>query len=240
MLKLRFLTSIFATWLVMTGMAMGSSSPSGNAARVVAWQAKPGMSRDFELGYRRHLEWHRAHDDAWTWHGWSIVSGPRTGYFVDGTFFHPWADFDAPVAPAQDAADNEVNVAEYATLQSVAAYESVEALSRFDAAQLQAPLITFTYIEVMPGRAAELESLIATRDRAASPSFLLLRPIAGTHEYLLMLPARTQPELAAHAAFTQELLARVAARQGSSPIVKAIRTETGRHRADLSYLPGAH
>lgn len=215
-------------------------SSTAQAARVVAWQPKEGMAREFELGYQRHLEWHRAQSDPWAWHGWSIVSGPRTGYFVDGTFFHRWTDFDSPVAPQQDAADNAVNVAPYAKLHGVAAYETIPELSRFDATHLSAPFLTFTYIEVAPGRAAEFEALVPAPDRGAASrpaSFALLRPVAGTHEYLLIIPARSQSDLAAHAGFAEQWLAAVAKQQGSTPIVERMRTETGRYRADLSYVP---
>lgn len=209
----------------------------GNAARVVAWLPKEGMTRDFELGYQRHLEWHRLQGDPWTWHGWSIVSGPRTGYFVDGTFFHRWTDFDAPVAPREDAADNTTNVIPYATLQSVAAYEAVPKLSRFESSQLTAPLLTFTYIQVAPGRAEEFEAILVRVVRESKKvSFAVLRPAVGAREYLLLQPAQMQSELAAHSAFTERLLARAARQQKGAALVSEVRSETGRYRPDLSYV----
>lgn len=237
MIKRYFMAFLLAAAFAPAVIAQ-SSSP-GNAARIVAWQPKEGMTREFDLGYRRHLDWHRAQNDSWSWHGWSIVTGPRTGYFVDGTFFHHWTDFDSPVAPREDAADNALNVSPYATLRSVGAFEAVD-VARFDATQLTAPLLTFTYIEVAPGRAAQFESLVASRGsagRAETTSFALLRPVAGAHEYLLLLPARLQSDLVAHARFTEDLLARIAKGQAGAPIVVRVRTETGRYREDLSYMP---
>jgi len=92
---------------------------------MVVWQMKPGMARDFEEGYKRHLDWHRKNNDTWTWRGWTIVSGEHFGYFVDGTFFHTWKELDTPVSPAADSADNGVNVMPYAEIRSAAFYEAV-------------------------------------------------------------------------------------------------------------------
>ena len=132
----------------------------GNVARVVVWQAKPGMDRDLEEGYKRHLEWHRNNGDLWSWYGWNIVSGERDGYFVDGTFFHTWKDLNSPVSPAADGADAAVNVSSYGDVRSAAICEAVPTLTDLRVQQLVSPLLTFCYVGVQPGRAAEFESLI--------------------------------------------------------------------------------
>ena len=68
------------------------------------------MARDLEEGYKHHLEWHhkkqRHLEMAWA----DVISGEHFGYFVDGTFFHTWKEFNTPVSPAADSADNGVNV----------------------------------------------------------------------------------------------------------------------------------
>jgi len=115
----------------------------GNVARIVVWQAKPGMDRDLEEGYKRHLEWHRNNGDLWSWYGWNIVSGERDGYFVDGTFFHTWKDLNSPVSPAADGADAAVNVSSYGDVRSAAICEAVPTLTDLRAQQLVSPLLTF-------------------------------------------------------------------------------------------------
>jgi hypothetical protein len=40
----------------------------------------------FEQGYRQHLRWHAAKQDALPWFAWYIIDGDRKGVFVDGTF----------------------------------------------------------------------------------------------------------------------------------------------------------
>src|SRR5690348_5844496 len=114
------------TWLALSSPA---AAQTGNVARIVVWQMKPGMDRDFQEGYKRHLQWHRDNRDTWAWRGWILSSGDRVDYFVDGTFFHAWSDFDNPVNPSGDGANNELNVYPYADVRALATFEVVPALS---------------------------------------------------------------------------------------------------------------
>ncbi|MBA3914237.1 MAG: hypothetical protein H0X25_10410 [Acidobacteriales bacterium] len=141
--------------------SLAQSQGSGTVARMVLWRAKPGMTKQFEEGYQRHLEWHRKNHDSWNWYGWNIVSGERFGYFLDGSFFHTWAEMDSPVSPAGDSADSAVNVSPYAEILSVAMYESLPLATNFRPGELSASHVTFSRWEVQPGRAGEFESLLA-------------------------------------------------------------------------------
>jgi hypothetical protein len=213
----------------------------GNVARLAVWQATPGMSRELEEGYKRHLVWHRQNGDSWTWHGWTIVSGERYEYFIDGTFFHAWSDLDSPVSPAADAADNALNVLPYGKVRSAAIYEAVPALTNLGPQQLSLPLLTFCHCDVLPGRAAEFESLVGDELRSTQGSaakYSLLRPVNGVTEYLLLLAAEKQSDLAMQADFVSHLLRALARKTKSTPLVEHFRTETARYRPDLSYTPG--
>lgn len=83
---------------------------SEKIAQFAVWEPKPGQRTEFTAGYQRHLVWHKTNDDKWGWYGWFIASGPRSGQFVDATLDHTWADFDTPVDPAGNRADNARNV----------------------------------------------------------------------------------------------------------------------------------
>lgn len=212
-----------------------------NVARMVVWQTKPGMDRDFEEGYKRHLDWHRRNHDTWSWHGWTIISGERFGYFIDGTFFHTWKELDTPVSPAADSADADINVMPYGEIRSAPIYEIVPGLSDFDPQQLSSPLLTFCYFDIQPGRASEFESLLQNaisnaRNKAAH--YALLRPATGTTTYLLLLPAEKQSSLGMQVAYTQYLLQSLAQNVKQEPIVSHFHTETARYRAELSNIPG--
>jgi hypothetical protein len=149
-------------FLVTLGGCMSTATPDPAPAPV---PARPDpvarlvllrpRSPDFEDGYRRHLEWHRRHGDPWTWHGWTVATGPRLGLFMDGTFGHSWEELDQAVSPAEDRADNEVNVSPHAEWQwhrvLVHRFGGL-APDRLDAAWLEMATIL-----PAPGRRAELE-----------------------------------------------------------------------------------
>jgi len=227
-------------WIVIAIVSLGAMSeavgaettPRDGAARVVTWQ--PLMAREFELGYQRHLEWHRTHRDPWTWHGWSIITGPQTGYFVDGTFFHRWSEFDSPIEPAGDAADNELNVHPYARLDNVCAYEMVDGIDDFPS-QMTSAFMTFAYLTVTPGRASEFESALTEfASRTSAAKFGAMRPIAGANEYLLLIPGNAQSDLPNQASLLKALLAAV---NQSASIVTASKHHTARYRTEMSYVP---
>jgi hypothetical protein len=90
-----------------------------NIAQFAIWKPNEGEMQNFENGYKQHLNWHKMNNDKWSWYGWFIVSGPRYGQFVDATFNHSWAEFDNPVKPEEDMADNRVHVFPFGEIQNV-------------------------------------------------------------------------------------------------------------------------
>lgn len=221
----------------------GQAAPAqetGNVARLVFWKMKAGMDRDFEQGYKRHLEWHRNNHDLWSWFGWSIISGERDGYFVDGTFFHNWTDLDSPVNPSADGADLDLNVTPYGDAQLVATYESVPGLTSLGPRELTSPLLTFCYFAVRPGGGAEFESLLAPAlqiVKSGESQFALLRPVNGANEYVLLLAARKLSEQGRQAQLLARVLESAARDKKGSVLVERFRTETARYRPDMSNVP---
>ncbi len=88
-------------------------------AQFAVWQPYPGQEVNFQLGYKRHLQWRKTTRESWEWHGWQIASGPRAGQFINATFDHYWSDFDRIPSPNEDMADKLLNIVPYAELQSV-------------------------------------------------------------------------------------------------------------------------
>lgn len=220
----------------LVGGSLLSAAQSTNVARVVMWRPKPDMKDKFEAGYKRHLEWHRAHRDPWTWLGWTIGSGDRSGMFVDATAFHPWSDLDSPVAPKEDAADNATNVYPYGDVRSVVTYEAVPEVTRITPAQFQSPLLDFIYFDISPGTESAFEHTTRTAVTAGGQNaYVLFRPANGSNQYLLLLPAQKVSELQSHAKLLRDIL-QAAAKQ-SPDTVRSYRTELARFRPDMSYIP---
>ena len=200
----------------------------GPYARIVTIVPKPGQAAAFDAGYVRHIEWHRANGDPWTWYGWSFVLGARLGQFMDGTFGHAAADFDRPVDPAGDGADNRANVLPYADFGTHGVYRRVEnGGGGATAPDTSAYLILSTY-EVEPDQAGAFEKAIAAHRGGGASWYRLILGGRGS-VYLQMQGAAGWAE-----AVSGMEARRVQAPEGT---VKNVTTELLRYRATHSYQP---
>ncbi|PST83557.1 hypothetical protein C7T94_13505 [Pedobacter yulinensis] len=95
-----------------------TAAQSGRVGQFAIWNPLQNKKARFEAGYKRHLLWHQRNGDIWDWYGWYFISGGRSGRFIDATFGHQWADFDAAVHPAGDARDNARNVGPAAVFET--------------------------------------------------------------------------------------------------------------------------
>jgi len=103
---MKLLTIIF---LLCGGTALAQD---GGLAHFSVWA--PKHEAKFKTGNKYHLQWHKDNNDSWNWYGWYVISGTRAGQFIDATFNHSWADFDNPVNPAGDGADNALHTEPFA------------------------------------------------------------------------------------------------------------------------------
>src|SRR5438045_7913965 len=82
------------------------TAPAGDLVEIHINKIKPGMTRQYEEGRKKHMMWHRKQNDAWSWLTWEILTGENTGSYVIGTFGHRWSDFDARTKfEVEDSAD---------------------------------------------------------------------------------------------------------------------------------------
>ena len=215
-----------------------ANAQTQSAARIVVIKPRAGMQREFEAGYKRHLEWHRQNKDTWTWYGWQIISGDRFGYFMDGTFDHNWTDFDRAVAPAEDAADNFLNVAPYGDFLSLSHYELVTAVNQGNLLERRTPstFIELVHYQLHPGTEAAFENAIRQMEsrqaaaKGAPRAWYKLVSGGPLPSYLLMIAVNKLSELG-ELGSDASLLRQVKAS------VKEMKSETLRYRSDLSYLP---
>ncbi len=229
---------------ILTAAAFGQTSGK-DLARFTILIPKEGMQKLFEDGYKRHLQWHLDQGDKWNWYGWFVASGDRIGYFVDATFGHHWADFDQPVDPIKDAADNAINVLPFARVFTQFTCAYLPEVSKGSDADLQSVLLQTVWIAIKPGGEDRFETFLleAHRDWQKSwpnQSFLWYRMEDGaqTPQYLLVLPHKNFAEKER----TQNLFAQLWARNPTAQTafqssVKEMVTETLRYRPDLTLLP---
>ena len=67
---------------------------TGNVAELNIHTPKPGSTDKYEAARKKHMAWHKAQKDTWTWNTWEVVSGPDSGTYYTGSFGHAWKDFD--------------------------------------------------------------------------------------------------------------------------------------------------
>lgn len=224
-----------ASLLLLSAQALAQQPGPGPFARMVVIQPKPGQNTVFEQGYQRHLDWHRKAGDRWTWHGWSFVLGERLGMFMDGTFGHAAANFDAAVQPAADAADNAANVTPHADFLTHGIYRRLEAASVGQPLPDTSPFLAMTTYTVAPGDVNAFErQLVARATRPAGAgggeryTWYRLQIGGEGAQYVLM---RAVASFAAAADLPDVMPA------GTGPMLRGVRTELLRYRADMSYVP---
>jgi hypothetical protein len=96
--------------LLVAASAFAQSEP---VSQFSLYDVKPGMAREFELGYARHVQWHADARDPWAWYMWEVASGPRYGQYVGGMFDHARTELEQRPRPAEDGADHERNIDPY-------------------------------------------------------------------------------------------------------------------------------
>ena len=146
--------------VVIPFAALAQQSPD-RFARMVVLKPKPDHATEFTAGYKRHIAWHAEHADPWTWYGWTFVLGDRIGQFMDGTFGHALGDFDHPLDPRGDSADNAANVMPHADFVSHGVYERLDAASSGEPLPDDAPYLSLVTYSVVPGQEQRFEETIA-------------------------------------------------------------------------------
>lgn len=252
--SLRGLAVLLALTATCAHAGEGAAARAPTAAHLFGYYPKQGDAARFDVGYRRHLQWHRAHRDPLPWYGWYVQDGERRGMFVDGSFGAPFAAFDARVDPAGDAADAARNVTAFADPALRASYRLRPEFStgfpledRRPSAQVQ----VFRYA-LRPGSRARFEAALRAvravlQGRADAPVQTCYELVSGgaAPAYLLLV---ARDGSAAHDApdddRVEALLDGIAAPDGATtPLddyaaaVESVEVETWAYRADLSYLP---
>jgi len=73
--------------LIVAGVIVGSlgvaqqssAAAQGDVVEIHINKIKPGMTRQYEEGRKKHMNWHRQQNDAWSWYTWEILTGENTG-----------------------------------------------------------------------------------------------------------------------------------------------------------------
>lgn len=224
---------------------------TGDAAHLFGYTPKPGMEAQFDAGYRKHLDWHKTHDDPLVWYGWYVTHGPRMGMFIDGSFGAPFSAFDNRVAIADDVKDADRNVTPYAD----AAFRSVWRVRRdlstgtpLEEWKPSAMVQVHTY-KVRLGKAKQFEQIVKRMRSVAEASgktgaFTWYEGIGGVDNEFILMVARdgwgafdAPGDLEGVLATIEDATTRRELLSGYAAFVEDVSSEVWRYRSDLSLIP---
>ena len=192
-------------------------------AHFSVWNPKPGQADAFEAGYKQHLLWHKANNDTWNWYGWYIISGTRTGQFIDVTVNHTWDDFNHSVNPAGDGADNQLHTEPFADYLRAFKVSLTSFSDAADKQLLAAKMLRMLTIDVSDiNRGAKLiEKAIADFRAIASNNFIVYRVVDGGNvmQFIILVPLNSIADMEKTTTFPASL-------SDSANIITGITSET--------------
>jgi len=228
----------------------------GNLSEINFEQPKPGMTKQYEAGRKKHMAWHKAQKDTWAWYVWEVLSGENAGSYIIGTFQHTWKDFDGREKMlGADLADYEVNVGP-STAHTIVRYYAERpdmSLSPTTAASTPAPMISVSLFFIKPESGNDFveavkkinEGIKKTNYPVAGPSRWYQLVNGGEVPLYVLVGDRAnwaafQPNDKTLDAMMEEAYGK---EQGAAILAsgrKAIRMQTvsaHKYRPDLSYIP---
>jgi hypothetical protein len=229
-----------------------ATDTGGDAAFLFAYHPKQGARALFQEGYRRHLEWHEQREDSLPWYAWWVVTGDRTGMFVDGTFGITFSAFDARIDPQGDGADFAQTTAPFADpafRRVLRLRRDLSTVTRLES-RSASRLLQVSEVRLRPGGNAEFENVLravreAQSGSASLPAYTWYELIDGGQRptYLLMVPAESWSDLASSAVGLSGLIAETgqnaeAGNRRLADLVESVVAETWSWAQNLTYLPG--
>jgi hypothetical protein len=227
--------------------AVAQAPPPDSVAQVFRQKVAPGMVDKYEAGRKKHMAWHKAQGDPWTWSTYEVTTGPDTGSYLISSINHQWADFDK--FGDGDTADANVSMAGTQAGSQMAYWTQLSSLSRLPPAGAPpAPLLSLTVYGVKPGHDAALTAAIGKLNAALNAGKFPLHSIwyrltngGSTPSYAVVTPRANMAsfDIAILAALEKQL-----GKAGTDALVKeffdnvnTVSTELLQRRADLSYAP---
>ena len=91
--------------------AVAQAPPPDSVTQVFRQKVVPGMVDKYEAGRKKHMAWHKAQGDPWTWNTYEVTTGPGHRVLSDRRRTgHQWADLDTWTAKFGDGDTADANV----------------------------------------------------------------------------------------------------------------------------------
>jgi hypothetical protein len=223
----------------------------GEIARIYLNTPKPGAAKAYEAGRKKHMDWHRTQNDAWSWLTWEIVTGDRAGSYYVGTFGHSWKDFDGRDAFEEaDSADAAINLDPLTSSSVPMLYRYITKASRPTGGAEPGPYsqLTFYYVKLegVPEFSRAIEKVKDALDKANWPVHAEWYGLVSGGEgplYVVSVARSSWAEFAPTEKTLDMAVAEATSVAESGALFDAIRKNTSKvyteilqYRPDLSYV----
>ena len=249
-----------ASSVAQTGGAAGSNTQeinaqnANNVCRIYFSTPKPGMDKQYEAGRIKHMQFHRAQKDTWTWNTFAIETGDNAGTYVTSSCGHAWKDFDewdARMGKA-DTADGATNLSPYVQGGRNGFYVYRSDMSLAPANQPPAPMTAVTIFVLHPGAGPDFiaavkkvnEAIGKQADWPKTSGWLQLANGGEAPTFVLLNQRKNWGDFEPLPKTVQDVLTETYGKDAGDQILKTIRdstkniyTEAAQYRADLSYVP---
>jgi hypothetical protein len=228
---------------------------ASNVCRVYFSTPKPGSTDQYEAGRKKHMQFHGAQKDTWTWRTYAIETGDNAGTYVTSTCGHAWKDFDeweARMGKA-DTADGNVNLTPYVQGGRNGFYVYRADMSLAPPNQPQSPMTAVTVYVLHPGTAPDFvaamtkirDVLSKQQDWPKNSGWLQLVNGGEAPTFVLLTSRKNWAEFTPLPKTPLEIATEALGKEAADALAKTIRdstahlfTETALYRPDLSYEPG--
>jgi hypothetical protein len=224
-----------------------------NVGWVYFMAPKPGMTKQFEEGRKRHMDWHRKQNDTWRWETWEIMTGEDTGNYLSTTFGHSWQDLDAweQKLGAADSADGAANLAPYLASTTASIWMLMKEPSHMAMENEPPKMAEANHFLLKPGTESDFNDAIKKINDAIVKSnwpvhytwYGLQDGGEGPH-YVLLFPMKGWADLAAPTPSFMDMLEKAVGRHDAEALTHALNkcirrewTAIIKYRPDLSYEP---
>jgi hypothetical protein len=226
-----------------------------NMARVYVTVPKPGMTKQYEEGRKRHMEWHRKQNDAWTWEIWQVITGEGTGAYLSISSGHSWKDFDDWDQKLEegDTADGAVNMQPYLAATTASIWEYLPKVSRPPEGNVPSKMSEVIHFMVKPEAESDFNDAMAKINDAINktnwPSHYLFYALENGGEgphIALVLPHNNWADMAEPDVSFTAMLEKGLGRHDAEAVLRTLNKSVRRqwtemlvYRPDLSYRPAA-
>jgi hypothetical protein len=253
------LLSASFTWAQM-GPATGATTQeinaqnANNVCRIYFSTPKPGATQQFEAGRKKHMQFHGAQKDTWSWRTYAIQTGDNAGTYVTSACGHSWKDFDdwEQRMGKADTADGEQNLTPYIQSGRNAFYVYRADMSLAPLNQPVLPMTSVTIYVLHPGAAPDFTAAITKINNVLSKQpnwpktsgWLQLVNGGEGPTFVLLNSRRNWADFAPLPKSPADTVTDALGKEAADAIFKTIRdstahlfTEAAEYRPDLSYEP---